>query len=100
MKKFTAGPWRICDPTDGNEVLSAGGQTIAIVENWNTEGAVSRLIAAAPELLAACRAMMAIEAIWLPAVADEEHVGEAQALHAARGKILAAIARATGEVEK
>ncbi len=55
------------------------------------------LFAAAPELLAACEAMMSISDLWLPdAAVAEEHVDEAVVLSRAHGAIDAAIKKARG----
>ena len=48
------------------------------------------------DLLEACKAMERLSSIWLPMTTDAEHLGEAQALHDARQKILDAIAKAEG----
>ncbi len=56
----------------------------------------ARLIAAAPDLLEACKAMERISDLWLPTEASIEHRGEAIALHSARVKILNAIETAEG----
>ena len=54
----------------------------------------ARLIAAAPDLLEACKAMERISALWLPTETSTEHRGEAMALHSARGMMLNALAKA------
>lgn len=56
----------------------------------------ARLIAAAPDLLEALQGMERIKDLWLPIFTDAGHEAEAVALHEARKKILAAIAKVEG----
>lgn len=49
------------------------------------------------ELLESCKGMIRLSDIWLPILTDEEHEGEAKALHLARTKMLNAISRAEGK---
>ena len=55
------------------------------------------LIAAAPELLEACKAMMRIKDLWLPDTCPPECEGEMEALQLAAGKFKVAIAKAGQE---
>ena len=85
--KHTPGPWRF----DGHGINGADGTRIAKVSNTNpyqSDGrtrdtefdATSQLIAAAPELLLACK--LALDAIEM----DRHHPGYADALRAAIAK--------------
>ena len=57
----------------------------------------AHLIAAAPELYEALASFERATDLWLPVEVSEEHVGEAQALHMLRNRMLAALAKARGE---
>ena len=60
MEKHTPGPWRVKDRTENETIVFAGKNfKVAEVEHphWDDEAkANAALIAAAPELLAACEA--------------------------------------------
>lgn len=66
------------------------GESIAVTYKKENAG----LVAAAPELLAACQAMEMISSLWLPTETSPEHQGEGLALHSARVKMLNAIEKA------
>lgn len=83
MAKHTPGPWTAEFPA-----VLAGGGTICDVRNWGTHNTNEHLIAAAPELLAACEAALV-----------RENERDTEALSALRGQLRAAIAKATGKEE-
>lgn len=100
MSEHTPGPWRV-DPEHWGDVQDANGHEICAVfdendqgEQWKIGGTITattregwanaRLIAAAPDLLAALEAIM--NARWRPEGMSEENADRARA----------AIARATG----
>lgn len=58
MTQHTDGPWTVSasDPLDGSRVVHIGTASAAVVQYENAE-ANARLIAAAPELLAALKAV-------------------------------------------
>lgn len=69
---------------------------ICHLHGWGADKqANAKLIAAAPDLLAALQAFERIVDIWLPAEVEEQHGEELYALHQARNDMLAALAKAT-----
>ncbi len=62
--KHTRGPWQIAEPDDGNfktVVFDADMMTVATVPTATFEGdANARLIAAAPDMLAALKELLAV----------------------------------------
>lgn len=92
MSKHTPGPWRVVT-NQTNLSLQVYGQTLALFECWRrsdeqTEIANTRLVASAPELLAALQLMVDRFQDTEGSYSAWEH----EALEAAR----AAIAKATG----
>jgi hypothetical protein len=55
---------------------------------------IDRLKRVNGELVEVCKAMIRISDLWIPANVDYQHKGEAQALHLAREKMIAAIQKA------
>jgi hypothetical protein len=52
--QHTPGPWHVSDPECCNEVIDEMGRTIAVVEEWTSEGRGNvKVLAAAPDLLKA-----------------------------------------------
>ena len=86
----TPGPWRTEYDSDQAVTLlvGAGGTRLAELLSWND--ADDRLIAAAPDLLAACERALA----WMPAIRGIE--GDAGALLTVIEALDEAIAKATG----
>jgi len=83
MSKHTPGPWKVAKPRksyrDGNMMYGiVGPECVSDYEDWGFTEANARLIAAAPDLLDACKA----------ALSDDQPYIE---------KCRAAIAKATGE---
>lgn len=103
--KFTPGPWVLEDnPTvNGQQVAAfeksgdmAGNRCLQVIVRSNNAADAS-LIAAAPELFEALAAFERVRELWLPTEVADEHAGEAEALHAIRWKMLAALSKARGE---
>lgn len=106
----TPGPWKIQRYKNyyGFSIYAAGRGCIA--ERWyekkqdeeyaNEINANALLIKAAPNLLEACKAMIRISDLWIPAEISVDHINEAQALHMAREKLLTAIAEAEPTTER
>lgn len=80
--KHTSGPWLVADRT---HVYTAGLQLVAVVQHSRGSEADARLIAAAPDLLAALQAMC-----------DEQNEMQGHVSCATYDKAYAAIAKATG----
>jgi hypothetical protein len=74
------------EPGDPNWRLMAETYGDELVKRWN----------AYEVLYSACESMIAISSLWVPEMATIEHAEEARALHAAREKILAALAAKEG----
>jgi hypothetical protein len=99
MSKHTPGPWTIREPGYIEAKTRKGHSVYLVGYAYNLEiaracergevEANARLIAAAPELLAACEAAKPLLAMWA------RHAGSPSAGEAL-GKITAAIAKATG----
>lgn len=95
MSKHTPGPWKVDKYIDSGKPslsVSANGSEVAQASSWagdgaDEAGANARLIAAAPELLEACREAKE--------VLDDLPCGAAEALK----KIDAAISKAEGNAE-
>lgn len=59
--KHTRGPWRVDDNGDGTSCITAGrGCDVADTRSSVDEPANASLISAAPDLLAACKAILAL----------------------------------------
>ncbi len=85
MSTHTLGPWRMAGQGKNKQLpIVADGKIIAAIRDWGTLGD-ARLIAAAPELLAACKAVAALS----------DGQGRANLLEVA-GTARAAIAKAEG----
>ena len=85
--KPTPGPWMISDnPTETCQIV--GADTVRVADVWCTDmphgAANARLIAAAPDLLRACKAVAEMAVHWEPLTP-----GDIREVHAA-------IAKATG----
>jgi hypothetical protein len=99
--KHTPGPWTIYERAERDcgtrkEMLfHIGNDTVqhTVCECDCTENA--SVIAAAPELLAACEAALRIEELWMPFEWDDPD--EAAAVSLMRDLFVAAIAKAKGE---
>jgi len=89
MGKHTPGPWHADDNGDGTHCITAGrGADVADTRSSADERANARLIAAAPQLLAACEAATALAAIAAtvdPLTAAAASDALAAALKKARG---------------
>jgi hypothetical protein len=105
MAEHTPGPWRTYGPDsqDANWIIAYDGQEIYVSEiakipaTWNhildeRKAANARLIAAAPDLLAACEAALEPLMTYHPRIPELD-----RQVKDARGKLLAAIAKAKGE---
>ncbi len=86
MSEFTPGPWRVDDETRQIESLDPGYGVIGLVYDADGDRANAHLIAAAPELFAACKAALQLPNEFL--LLQQE----AQILR----QIKTAIAKATG----
>lgn len=111
--KWTPGPWVIDPATRPAEVCTIHGLSVEKTDGqgwayvrgelgyWGADHdeqmANAHLIAAAPELYEALTAFERAQELWLPIEVAEERAGEAEALHALRWKMLAALAKARGE---
>ena len=107
MSEHTPGPWKIVgedmrfvyapgkDGTNRFSTHVAPGH-IPGYDDEETQQANARLIAAAPDLLAACKSIMRIRDLWLPAggKVDPEHMNEVRALSAMHNMLLDVIAKA------
>lgn len=87
--KHTRGPWEVRENSDSDVFIMAGDDLIAEVEgNWpEPSRANGRLIAAAPDLLEACEAVLS----------DTTAEGSPEKFLADRARCRAAIAKARGE---
>lgn len=102
MKRITPGPWTY-EPAEHEDSFAIKGTGSAVWRVADTYGypmpgqseANARLIAAAPDLLAACEAAMRIETLWCPRAVEAEHAEELKALAMMRENFKAAIARAS-----
>ena len=103
---YTPGPWAIRHGTNifavrtdvGHEgvVCNTGGHRGNHVDCGPECEANARLIAAAPDLLAACEAAMRVAVLWCPeSCSDPLHMQELAVLGALKEKIKAAIEKAT-----
>lgn len=115
MNKHTPGPWEVdykCTPGHIKSTAPREDSRTPTVARYDLRApsigeaeasANATLIAAAPDLLAACEAAMRIESLWYPANAggpvDDPENHEAYALHLMREKFSAAIAKATNQKE-
>lgn len=91
MSEHTPKPWRISDHGDGTSLIyGTGGVDIADTRSSANQKANARLIAAAPDLLAALKTM---SAMWHAYVGPDNYDG-----HAAKAfsDAVAAIQKATG----
>jgi len=103
--KHTPGPWDVNGiDTEKIRIGSRKMSDVAIVYNQPNrfDGSLSKsrkrnaeLIAAAPDLLAACEAALRIEELWMPFEWDDPD--EAAAVSSMRDLFIAAIAKAKGE---
>ncbi len=101
MSKHTPGPWRIKQSDSGHWFVVSGGTGNPIAQTlrkvWRTEDeANARLIAAAPDLLAALE-KLAQYADTCELFLRETHPGKADALGKRVSCARAAIAKAKGE---
>jgi len=94
--KHTPGPWKF-DDNYGCIVAPDDTTVIASLEpDADSPVANALLIAAAPDLLEACKRMIAISNLWIASQVTIEHADEASALHMGRQFLLDAIAKAEG----
>lgn len=95
MAEHTPGPWTIDPPHDGNYPIREGPDGYLIATVWKDDSGFqegdARLIAAAPDLIAACRAFVAWDVDEHP---DEFHEGRLESI--AR-MIRAAVEKADGK---
>ena len=103
--KHTPGPWKIEYDNDGNggfqEWLNIGPAKVMGGRHLTEEDhANAQLIAAAPDLLEACQAMIRARDLWVPHEGEILESDEAEALSLLEAKILVAIAKATKEATK
>lgn len=112
MSEHTPGPWEVNDTNrSGDLFIGLAGEVnsfcIAVMQtpfpgipgcdSAEVVAANARLIAASPDLLAACEAAMRIEALWCPAATSAmPNPDEAMALDTMRRYFVDAIAKARG----
>lgn len=108
MTNHTPGPWKVSrrfDIYQDTQTPGVGGTFVAstkgiseLPESINQVcEADAKLIAAAPELLAACESALRIEDLWMPCGLDDHD--EAAAICLMRNQFVAATRKAKGESE-
>jgi hypothetical protein len=95
MTTHTPGPWEIEDDFTGLQVYSGSTQVAQILRD-NCAPANARLIAAAPDMLAALEHLRAIAGTAILHRASLDHQGLMELFEEAREAAFAAIAKATG----
>ena len=93
----TAGPWELRG-VDGLFAIAHSGGWVMESDNEQQDRADGTLMAASPDLLAACEAAMRIAILWCPeSCSDPLHMEELAVLGALKEKITSAIAKARME---
>lgn len=103
MEKHTPGPWKVIRAD--SPVVQTEDEHHAICTTYGVyatreqKEANSNLIAAAPDLLAACQGAMRIVSLWngREVPEDHEHAEEMKALHMMQEAFIEAIAKAEGK---
>lgn len=107
MSKHSPGPWTRCgqkdDPCGSAIIRAANGFEVANSRSFLIEEyeANANLIAAAPDLLAACQGAMRIVSLWngREVPEDHEHAEEMKALYLMQEAFIEAIAKAEGKLK-
>lgn len=97
-EQHSPGPWRQVSVAGGWDGVAPVGSKLEICQLVENNPANARLIAAAPELLAACQsAERALVELWPSESVPDEHIDETAAVHRLAASLRAAIAKAVGQ---